>query len=58
MKKHVLIIQDFFHVALGTWIILVVLELSNSGMVHRLINLEYYLYALILVYLIYRWMKN
>lgn len=43
--------QDFFKTALAVWVILVIMELLNSGMVQRFINLEIYFYILILVYI-------
>ena len=58
MKKHILIIKDFFEVALGTWVILLAFELVHPGMVYRLINLEYYFYFLIVVYFVYRLIKK
>lgn len=43
--------QDFFKTALVVWVILVIMELINAGMVQRFINLEIYFYVLILVYI-------
>ena len=47
-------LKDFFQAALLTWIVLVILELLNPGMVHRFINLEFYFYGLIIIYIFYR----
>lgn len=58
MRTYILIIHDFFKVALGTWIILFSVEIAHPGMVHRILNLEYYFYFLIIVYLVYRALKN
>lgn len=48
------IIKDFFNTALSTWLLLLVFELSRSGSVQRFVNLEYYFYFLLLVFLIKR----
>jgi hypothetical protein len=42
------IYRDFFTVALITWLLLVLVELLDSGAVQRFINLEYWFYFLIL----------
>ncbi|MBT6691462.1 hypothetical protein HOB10_03985 [Candidatus Parcubacteria bacterium] len=47
------LVKDFFNIALGTWLILVAFELAKPGMVQRFINLEYWLYALVLIYIMY-----
>jgi len=54
MKIFKKIIKDLFNISLVTWIILVILEFIKVGMVQRIINLEYYLYYLILLFIIYR----
>lgn len=51
MKTLEIISKDFFKTALVVWIFLVLLELFNTGMVERFINLEIYLYFLILLYI-------
>ena len=58
MKLRVLLIQDFLKTGIATWLILVLFELFNPGMVQRYINLEYWLYALIIVYLTYQVIDN
>ncbi len=45
-------IKDFFRIALIVWIILVLMELFNPGMVVRYISLEYWFYFLLLLYII------
>lgn len=45
------IIQDFFNVAFSTWILLVLYELLSPGAVQRNINLEYYFYFLLLIFI-------
>jgi hypothetical protein len=54
MKLGILLLKDFFNITLGTWLILVLLEFFNPGMVARFINLEIWFYGLLLVYLVYR----
>ncbi len=51
MKMLEIISKDFFKTAVIVWIFLVLLELSNTGMVQRFINLEIYFYFLILLYI-------
>jgi hypothetical protein len=53
MRTTFLLVKDFFNVALGTWLILVIFELSKPGMVQRFINLEYWFYILVIIYIIY-----
>lgn len=48
----VIIVNDFFKTAFLLWIILLIFEFVNPGMVNRFINLEYYFYFLILVYIL------
>jgi hypothetical protein len=58
MRVMYTIIKDLFNIFFITWIILLFLEFFNPGMVHRLINLEYYFYCLLLLFLILRiWKK-
>jgi hypothetical protein len=47
-----IIVNDFFKTVFLLWIILLIFELVNPGMVNRFINLEYYFYFLILVYIL------
>ncbi len=47
-------LKDFWQTALATWLILVLFELLRPGMVQRFINLEYWLYSLIVLYIILR----
>ncbi|MBT4516879.1 MAG: hypothetical protein HOC78_03200 [Candidatus Komeilibacteria bacterium] len=54
MKTFVIISRDFFRVNLTTYLVLVFLELINTGMVQRFINLEIYLYFLMLLYIFNR----
>ena len=54
MKLLYKIVKDLFNISLITWFILVMLELSKNGLVQRFINLEYYLYYLIFLFIIYR----
>jgi len=52
------IIKDLFNTFFITWIILLSLEFLNPGMVHRLINLEYYFYSLLFLFIVLRiWKK-
>lgn len=53
MRIIFLVIKDFFNVALATWLILVAFEFSKPGMVQRFINLEYWFYILVIIYIIY-----
>lgn len=54
MKFIYKLLKDLFNIALGTWLVLLFLELVNSGMVIRYINLEYYFYILIVLFIINR----
>jgi len=54
MKLVYRIVKDLFNISLITWLILVILEFIKVGLVQRFINLEYYLYYLILLFIIYR----
>lgn len=58
MKLGVILIRDFFSIALGTWLVLLCLELWQPGLVNRQIDLEYYFYGLILLYITYRLLKK
>lgn len=58
MKIRYLIIRDFFNVSLGTWVILVLLEVFNPGMVQRYINLEYWFYFLVIIFIFYRLVRK
>jgi|GEM_PF-2045975 len=58
MKTSVILIRDFFSIALGTWLVLVFLEFCQPGMVERQIDLEYYFYGLIFLYILYRLIKK
>ncbi|MDD5749570.1 MAG: hypothetical protein PHO91_02160 [Patescibacteria group bacterium] len=53
-----LIIRDFFRTALTAWLLLVIFEILKPGAVHRLINLEYYFYSLIFIFIFYRLLKK
>lgn len=54
MKIFKKIIKDLFNISLITWIILVIMEFIKVGMVQRIINLEYYLYYLIILFIFYK----
>jgi hypothetical protein len=51
MNNRKKIIQDFFSVAFGTWLLLLLYELLSPGAVQRYINLEYYFYFLLLIFI-------
>lgn len=51
MKTFVIISKDFFKTALITWLFLVFMELVNTGMVQRFLNLEIYFYFLLIFYI-------
>ncbi len=51
------IIKDFFNTALITWLLLLVFEFSRAGSVQRFINLEYYFYFLLFIFLLKRFIK-
>ena len=51
-------IRDFFNTALATWLVLLSLELWQPGMIERQVNLEYYFYGLIFLYILYRLVKK
>ena len=48
------ITKDLFNISLVTWIILVILEFIKIGMVQRFINLEYYFYFLLFIFILYK----
>jgi len=54
MKLRYRIIKDLFNISLITYLILIILEFMKVGLVQRFINLEYYLYYLIFLFIIYR----
>jgi len=58
MNTFGIIINDFFKTAFITWLLLVIFELSNPGMVQRFINLEYYFYLLILIFILAQKLKK
>ncbi len=50
MNNRKIIIKDFFNTAFITWLLLLVYELLSPGAVQRYINLEYYFYFLLLIF--------
>jgi len=58
MNTLAIIIGDFFKTAFITWLILVIFELFNPGMVQRFINLEYYFYLLIPIFILTQKIKK
>lgn len=56
MQNYKLIIKDFFKVALWLWLILVLLEILFPGVINRFLNLELYFYALLVFFIILRFM--
>ena len=54
MKLIYKIIKDLFNISLITYLILIILEFMKVGLVQRFINLEYYLYYLIFLFITYR----
>ncbi|MDP2812118.1 MAG: hypothetical protein Q8O32_00280 [bacterium] len=58
MNTFGIIINDFFKTAFVTWLLLVIFELLNPGMVQRFINLEYYFYLLILIFILAQKLKK
>lgn len=56
MQNYKLIIKDFFKVALWLWLILVLLEILFPGAINRFLNLELYFYALVIFFIIIRFM--
>lgn len=54
MQNYKLIIKDFFKVALWLWLVLVLLEILFPGAINRFLNLELYFYALVLFFIILR----
>jgi hypothetical protein len=51
MNNRKTIVKDFFNTALVTWLVLLAYELLNPGAVHRYLNLEYYFYFLLLLFI-------
>ncbi len=51
------IIKDFFNTALITWLFLLIFEFTRAGSVQRFINLEYYFYFLLLIFLLKRFFR-
>lgn len=51
MTKRYIIVKDFFEAALGTWVVLLIFELARPGMVQRFINLEYWFYGLLIIFI-------
>jgi len=59
MSFFYLVIKDFFRVAVTTWVVLVAIEVARPGVVQRLINLEYFFYVLLAIFLMTMlWQKN
>lgn len=56
MQNYKLIIKDFFKVALWLWLVLVLLEILFPGSINRFLNLELYFYALVIFFIIIRFM--
>lgn len=54
MENYKLIIKDFFKVALWLWLVLVLLEILFPGAINRFLNLELYFYALVIFFIIMR----
>lgn len=52
MRSSNILINDFFKTFTILYLVFLILEILNPGMVHRFINLEWYFYALLLLYLI------
>lgn len=52
------LVYDFWQLAFFTWLVLVIFELLRSGAVQRFINLEYWFYTLIFIYIILRFLKR
>lgn len=51
MNTRKVIIKDFFNIAFITWLILLVYELLSPGAVQRFVNLEYYFYFLLVIFI-------
>ncbi|MFA5126577.1 MAG: hypothetical protein WC465_01070 [Patescibacteria group bacterium] len=58
MKLRNIILNDFFNVAWLAWLFLLIVEIIWPGSVHRIINLEYYLYFLIFIFILTRLSKS
>mgnify|MGYP004007413279 CR=1 len=51
-------IKHLFNAALSTWLILLVFELARPGMVQRFINLEYWFFALLILFILIKIFKK
>ena len=51
-------IKNFFNAALSTWLILLGFELARPGMVQRFINLEYWFFALLILFILLKIFKK
>ena len=58
MTKRYIVVKDFFEAALGTWIVLLLFELARPGMVQRFINIEYWFYGLIIIFIFLKIFKE
>ena len=56
-KKHI-IIKDFFNAALCTWLVLLIFELARPGMVQRFLNLEYWFFGLLILFILLKIFKE
>lgn len=52
------LLKDFWNTALITWISLVLFEFARPGAVQRFINLEYWFYLLIFLYILIRILRK
>lgn len=57
MNNRKAIIKDFFNAALITWLLLLAYELLDPGAVQRFLNLEYYFYFLLLIFIFRQTLK-
>ncbi len=51
MNVRKVIIKDFFNTAFLTWVFLLFYELLDPGAVQRYLNLEYYFYFLLIIFI-------
>ncbi len=58
MKLKEIVLNDFFRTAFITWVFLLIIEVIWPGSVHRIINLEYYLYFLLFIFILTRLSKS
>lgn len=58
MNTRKIIIQDFFNTAFGLWLVLLIYELLQPGAVQRYLNLEYYFYFLLLLFIFHQASKD